>query len=397
MKVLHVTSAFYPATYWGGPIFSTYALCNGIAVHRDVTLRVLTTDSAGPRVTDRVAVSNWPEIVPPGYEVYFTRRLLGRDIAPGLFSRLLAMTRWADVVHLTGNYTGPCLPTMMACRLTGRPLVWSPRGSLQATEEWSGVRRRGPKNVFDRAVRACLPKRTVMHVTAEMERALSQKRIPGPPAVVIPNGVDAPTRLPDRPWRPEGRLRLMFISRLDPKKGLENLFTAMASLPETISLDVYGSGEAGYSESLKKLPANLGIADRVIFHGHVDGQAKTAAFSSADLLVLPSYSENFGMVVAEAMAYGIPVITSHATPWQRVEAMGCGRWIDNAPEAVAQAIRDMSVQDLAEMGRRGHEWAVSELGWQALSNRMVDLYRGLVDGRPSIEETHAQTQLQSQP
>lgn len=387
MRVLHVISAYYPATYWGGPIFSTHALCNGIARHREIDLRVLTTDTAGPRISDRVATNCFPETYLPGYKVFFTRRYIGRDISPGLLMRLIPMVRWADVVHLTGNYNVLCLPTMMVCRLARRPLVWSPRGTLQATEEWGGARRRSAKGLFDRGVRICVPPHTVMHLTAEMERAPSQTRVPGPSTIVIPNGVEVPTQLPERVWRPGGGLRLMFISRLDPKKGLENLLEAMAKLPATTTLDVYGTGTYDYVASLKALTKTLGLGARVVYHGHVNGAAKTSAFAGADLFVLPSFSENFGMVVAEALAHGVPVITSRSTPWEMIERIGCGRWIDNAPSAVAAAIHDVAGRDLSSMGLKGRAFIEKEFGWQALSDRMVDVYRDLVECRAAATAT----------
>lgn len=381
MKVLHVTSDYYPATYWGGPIFSTLSLCNGIARHSDVTLRVLTTDTAGPSLRDRVEFQQFPEIYPPGYEVYFTRRRAGLDISPGLLRHLLPMVRWADVVHLTGNYHFPCLPTMLACRLLCRPLVWSPRGTLQATQEWNAVRRPGAKQIFDWIACRVVPSRSAMHVTSEMERQPSQERIPGPPTVVIPNVVEVPETLEERTWRPGGRLRLMFISRLDPKKGLENLFKAMAGLPGHVSLSVFGTGKAEYIASLEKLACDLGISARVTFHGHVSGAEKTAAFTEADVFVLPSHSENFGMAVAEALAHGVPVITSRATPWRDIERIGCGRWIDNAPQCIAEAIRQIGGLDLAEMGRRGRTFIGAEFGLQPLSDRMIAVYHGLLAGQ----------------
>lgn len=382
MNVLHVTPAFYPATYWGGPMFSTYALCNGVAAQKDIVLRVLTTDSAGPARDQRVDVFTYPMTYLAGYEVYFTRRVAGVDVAPGLVGALPKLVRWADVVHVTSAYSFPTIPTMLACRRYGRPLVWSPRGALQATEEWPDARRKSAKQAFEALLRKAMPPRAVMHVTAAVERDLSLKRMPGMVAVTIPNGVEIPTMLPKRVWRPQGRLRLMYMSRLDPKKGLENLLDAMKVLPERVTLDVYGTGDASYVDNLKAHAHRSGLASRAMFHGHVVGNAKGAAFSDADLVVLPSYSENFGMVVAEALAHGVPVVTSRATPWQEIERVGCGRWIENTSKQIFATILELMLADLEAMGERGRNWVEETLCWDGICSRFTDLYRAIYDGEP---------------
>src|SRR5690349_13182357 len=101
MKVLQVTPAFYPATFWGGPMHSLFGLCNGLARIPNVQLNVLTTDTAGPKLHQSVDVTGHPMHYSQGYDVWFSRRRLGASFAPGLFARLPAMIRWADVVHLT--------------------------------------------------------------------------------------------------------------------------------------------------------------------------------------------------------------------------------------------------------------------------------------------------------
>src|SRR5437588_12655732 len=106
MNVLHVTPAYYPATYWGGPIFSVLGLNKALAGIAGVHLKVLATDSAGPTVAQRVPTqSNSPVTYPPGYEVYLCRRLAGAAISPGLLTRLVGLARWADIIHLTGTYS----------------------------------------------------------------------------------------------------------------------------------------------------------------------------------------------------------------------------------------------------------------------------------------------------
>lgn len=376
LRILHVVPAYYPATYWGGPTFSTYGLCNALASRDDIQLSVLTTDTAGPATHERVVVEAYPTRYEPGYDVYFARKWRGRDLAPGLLPEIFRLARWSDIVHLTATYSFPTLPTLAIAYGLGKPLVWSPRGAVQATHEWDAARRRRLKGIWEGVMRRLMPAETLIHATADIERDICARRFPGVDSVVIPNGVDVPTQLRPRTWRPEGRIRLIYLSRLDVKKGLENLIEALGALPVQVSLDIYGTGPEQYVRRLKDRVAAAGLAERVTFNGHVEGEAKTRAFSEADIFVLPSFSENFGIVVAEALAHGVPVVTSRATPWSVVEKCGCGLWVDNAPGALTSAVEQLADADLAAMGARGR-WVAEMLGWDSLADRMVTEYRKL--------------------
>jgi glycosyltransferase involved in cell wall biosynthesis len=383
IKVLHVVPAFFPATYWGGPIFSVFGLCNALAEIPGVQLRVLTSDTAGPRLSERVKVSGFPMRYPCGYDVFFTRRILMNEIAPGMLRWLWSMIRWADVVHLTGAYSFPTIPTLLACRLLKKPLVWSPRGALQATEEWKGAKKRKLKKVWEQICSAVMPERCVLHVTSEKERKMSLERLPNAVATMIPNGTDIPELLPARRWRPDGVLRLLFLGRLDPQKGIENLLEALSQIDnDAVRLDIYGTGDFSYSRLLVSLANGLNLGDRVRFHGHVEAEEKTAAFLAADLCIMPSHSENFGMVVVEALAHGVPVIASKGTPWATLVKKGCGLWVENSPESLAKAIQSAKEMDINGMGKRGREWVCAEMNWKRIADDMFTEYRRLVEVRP---------------
>jgi glycosyltransferase involved in cell wall biosynthesis len=221
--------------------------------------------------------------------------------------------------------------------------------------------------------------RCVLHVTSEAEKEASLARIPKVSAVVIPNGVDTPNDLPPRNWSPDGRLRLLFLGRLDPKKGIENIFGALAHLADkSISLAICGTGEPRYVETLKEAAQALDVADQVIFSGQVSGVAKTRAFLGADICVVPSHSENFCMVVAEALSHGVPVIASKGTPWADVEMNTCGLWVGNKPESLANALINMRDRNLAEMGNNGRAWMRRSFQWGKIADEMCELYHSIV-------------------
>ena len=395
MKVLHVTPVFYPAHGDGGPVIAFYQLCLSLA-ELGCDVRVLTTDAHGwDKVLD-VEKEREVEIV-ENLRVRYCKRLMRRSVSPTLLRLLPHYIKWADVVHLQSVYNFPTIPTLIACRIFRKPVVWSPDGALQ---RWSGSRRTKAKAVWEGICRVVAPKTLMLHTTSEQEARESRERFPDVDVVIIPHGIQIPAQVTHIDG--SGALRLLYLGRLDPKKGVEYLLTACKMLTEhselSWSLTIAGSSDAGYTETLRTKIKELGLsvqedgraqsplshqggtgmekawAGHVKLVGHVLGEAKERLFQNADILVVPSYTENFGVVVAEALAHGIPVIASTGTPWSRLEEMGCGLWVNNDPESLAKAIEQMSRLPLREMGQRGRDWAKEEYRPAMRAQDMVRCY-----------------------
>ena len=291
------------------------------------------------------------------------------------------MIKWADVVHLTAVYSPPTIPVLFFCYIMGKPLVWSTRGALQ---RWEGSTRTIIKSVWEKLCNAlCKPERVVLHVTSEEERLESVKRIPNAQAVVIPNGIELPELNGVQEERKDNELRILYLGRLHPIKGIENLLRALPALKTNARLSICGEGDSAYQEQLQSLAHDLGLNGRVKFHGRVEGQAKEQQFREADLCVVPSFKENFCIVVAEALARGVPVVASSGTPWQRLVEMGCGLWVDNSSEELSKAMDLAANLPLLEMGKRGREWMGREYSWQTIAERMVGQYRSLIEANQS--------------
>jgi glycosyltransferase involved in cell wall biosynthesis len=305
--------------------------------------------------------------------VRYCQKLCGDSVAPGLLALLPAYVQEADVIHLTAVYSFPTLPTLLLCKLFGKPLVWSPRGALQ---RWTGSTRLGLKTVWEMACKLVAPEKSVLHTTSKEEEEESLARFADMETVILPNGIDVPERINHS--APTERLRLLFLGRLHPKKGLENLLAACNILNQTRGqnwqLTIAGTGGRGYIESLEESIRSLCLKNQVSMFGEVIGTAKQALFEQTDLLVVPSFTENFGIVVAESLAHGVPVIASTGTPWKRVEDKGCGLWVPNDPESLARAIGKMSRQPLREMGLRGHQWMREEFSWSPIAQCMIQVY-----------------------
>jgi len=375
MKLLHIVPSFYPATYWGGPIFSVYDLCNHIVDNHSVHLTVLTTNAAGPRLKDKLILGSNPVRQAAGYDVYYFRRVLPNVISLSLLLNLNKFIKQSDIVHLTGVYSFTTIPTLFFCLINKKPIVWSPRGSLQ---DWTGTSKGLLKKYW---VKFCnhllLNIKCTIHTTVKEEKLESGKKITNASYAVIPNGVELPAQITKK-YRSSQYLRLLFIGRLHEKKGIENLLRSFLLLKSHVYLDIYGTGESRYVESLKKLTTQLGLEKLVTFYGHVVGEEKTKAFSRSDVCIVPSYTENFGMVIAEALSHNVPVIASKGTPWQGLVDHGCGLWVDNTPVALARAIENVFDMDLPLMGSQGRAWMENEFEWKTVADKMTSLYIGML-------------------
>jgi glycosyltransferase involved in cell wall biosynthesis len=273
-------------------------------------------------------------------------------------------------VHLTGTYSFPTLPVLTCARVFGKSVIWSPRGALQATQDWPGAPRRRAKLLFEHAAQFLRGSHVTLHVTSADEARQSVGRLGDMQTVLIPNAVRIP-QLGPRPRRPP--TRLLFLGRLHPKKGLDLLLDAMAQLPDAVTLDIYGSGDPDYVAQIR---ARCG--PRVHLHGYADETVKACAFANADLFVLPSFSENFGIAVAEAMAHGVPVLTTTRTPWHRIDTMGCGACIQLDTADLSAEILQLLDQDLPTMGARGRAWMRQEFSTQTMVQQFVQLYQDCV-------------------
>ena len=198
----------------------------------------------------------------------------------------------------------------------------------------------------------------------------------------IPNGVD----LPALSKCASSSLRtLLFLGRIHPVKGIDRLLHAWRSLQDLQPgwrLVVAGRGEAMHEREVRELAATLRL-QRVEFVGAVYGNEKSQAYFGANLFVLPTHSENFGMAVAEALAHGCPAVVSRGAPWAGLEGQGCGWWVGNeVPELTAALDTAMSLpaEKLAEMGCQGRAWMARDFGWDSVAQRMEAAYRWVLDG-----------------
>lgn len=288
-------------------------------------------------------------------------------------------TQRIDIWHDHGIWLRSNRKACQFAHLLAIPRVVSPRGML---EPWALAHRRWKKKLaWFLYQRADLRRASALHATAEAEAVQFRRLGLRNPITIIPNGIDTPSGECTAGSRECGRTAL-FLSRVHAKKGLPLLVEAWAKVrPAGWRMRVVGPDEDGHVTEVKSLVRRAGIAESWEFSGEVDDREKWEIYRRADLFILPTHSENFGMVVAEALASGVPVITTTGCPWEGLPAHGCGWWVEPTVGCLAAALEEACSQPaeaLRSMGQRGRQWMESEFGWKMIAQRMVALYEAVL-------------------
>ena len=277
---------------------------------------------------------------------------------------------WSPILHRVSNWA----------HKNGIPVVWSPHGMLTP---WA-IHNHYLKKVVGLALyqRRDLARASLLHATAPSEVEDIRRLHLKTPVVVVPLGV----RLPPIPPRTPGAKRtILFISRIQRKKGLLNLVRAWAAVPhEDWRVVIAGPDQEGHQAEVQSLTRELDVEGDFEFVGPVFCEAKESLYAQADLFVLPSFSENFGVVIPEALAAGCPVITTKATPWQELEANRCGWWIDVGVGPLIIALKQamaLTDDERATMGVNGRQLVEREYTWPAIAAKMKSAYEEIVRNR----------------
>ena len=255
----------------------------------------------------------------------------------------------------------------------------------------------------------------VIHATSQDEAKDIRNAQMRQPIAMIPNGVCLPPQSPNteirnseirnqgtesRRQKPEVRT-LLFLSRISPVKGLTMLADAWASIQRSkvggqkseVSgqtkwrVVVAGFDEGGHQQEVQQHVRKLGIESSFEFKGPVEGDEKWLLFRKADAFVLPSYSESFGISIAEALASGLPVITTHGTPWSEIQVRKCGWWVKADQKSLEGALLEMmrlNDDERRTMGMRGRQLVEERFAWPVIARQMCRVYSWILNqgGKP---------------
>ena len=327
MRVLLVSGHFQPAWEWGGVVSTTWELSRAL-VQAGVEVTVLATDAAMQPPAQPTPVDRVEE----GVRIVTCRVLGGRclgmanrmAISPETLWRAARWVRWADLVHINGVWSPHVAQVWAVARLLRKPYLVSPHGNLERYSlGQSQLRKRIFMALYSRRI---LTGARAIHYTVHNEHHEAPAWLQPTPAVVVPCVVKSldpgdGARFRQRLGLDPGDRLLGMVGRIHKKKGFDMILPAMAAARAKgpSRLVVVGPDEGGYLNEVEQMIRAHELSDRVTFTGMLGGQELADAYAGLDALVLPSYEENFGMVVVEAAAQGTPVIVS--------EPVGLRDWV----------------------------------------------------------------------
>ena len=386
MRVCHVVASINRNI--GGPAISVPRLATSLAA-RGIESRLATLDYP----------EHGPQTQVPGATLTSlpTTALnrLGRGWSPAFHHALTAIARQGlDLLHNHGLWMFPNHYARQVAVAANIPLVISPRGMV---EQWSLGRSRWKKwlvwHAFEKTNLACA---AMFHATSHEEAASIRALGLRQPIAMIPNGIEIPEAgasgdralLEQKFSELRGRRWLLFLSRLHPKKGVLELLRVWQRLHAQFPdwhLVLAGPDLDGYSATVLAAVNHLQVTGRVTITGMLSGELKDSAWAGAELFVLPTYSENFGISVAEALAHGCPALTTHGAPWRGLTEQRCGWWIEMTESELAAALTaalQLPAEERLAMGARGRDWMRRDFSWAGIAERMQSAYAHLLGQGP---------------
>lgn len=373
MRLLITATSLLPD--YGGPAFSVSRLAVALA-DSGVRVGLWAADGSAAKTALLPATSD-------------VERLTGTESqAVGCFGEM-------DILHDNGIWLPHNHRLSVLAEKRGIPRVVSTRGML---EPWALKHKRLKKDVAWWLYQRRDLKQARRHITSSAAETQNVQRLKlGVPVTTVPNGVDVPEEPPSFASQSgngrTGRTAL-FLGRIYPIKGLPMLIEAWSRVrPEGWRLRIAGPDEAGHQKQVERVVSAAGLDQVVSFAGPIEPQMKSAVFSEADLVVLPTLSESFGMVVAEALAHGLPVLTTTAAPWSILQEQGCGWSVDPTVDGIAQGLRQATGFDregLRDMGRMGRALVIEKFSWKTIAQLMLSTYQEVLAGDRASEEARLQ-------
>lgn len=282
------------------------------------------------------------------------------------------MLRQANTLYLASFFYPLSFALAPIALIMGIKVIWSPRGETSPSALKYGIRRKKLLLGYIRLLRNHI----TFHVTSRAEAGDLQNALGKCRVAYIPVGM----AIPDQTVCESHQKDLLFLGRIHPIKGLENLIQALSLTTffrsSSHRLLIAGYAQQNYDDVLKKLILSLGLNEKVVFLGKIEGEEKNRTLACSYALILPSFSENFGAVVAESLAQGTPAIASLGTPWSILEEEKAGYHVSNNPESLAFAIDSilsLPEEEYQTMRKNARKLAVEHLSveqqvptWKAL-------------------------------
>lgn len=343
---------------------------------------------------------NGSEIIPPQEKqflnlfdnifVKYYRQNVKEKFSLSMIGGLRKDLRHADVVHVQAIFSVSTPLGLFFANLFSKKTILSPHGCLG---EWcmADGNSRMKKPYLNLFIRPFANKIT-WHATSTQEKNEILALFPSATVAIIPNGIYAeefaqPNHLPRLEFvrkytgleLPNAKV-VISMARLHKKKGLDILISAFAtaslSHPEAVLL--IAGEDFGEKKALQKQIQELNLSTKVFLVGQIEGQERIDFFANSDLFALSSHNENFGLVYAEAMAAGTPILASKHTPWQEVEELKIGKWVANTIEDTANGLIELLSSDLDNMGKAARQFVITNYTWKSIGIQFKSLFDSLL-------------------
>jgi glycosyltransferase involved in cell wall biosynthesis len=365
MRVLHVSSSIDPIS--GGTAVATCGMARAQAA-AGIDVRVVATWVSSPGTEAKAQLEK------DGIAVRSIQATNPISRAPGLREIVDEMARDVDVIHIHAMWEQIQHDAARVAQARGIPYVMTPHGML---DPWNMNNGRLKKRLYlALRMRRNLNRASLLHFATEIEREWTARLGLRAPAMVEPFGVDLREFETLPPREVSSAKTILFLGRLHEGKGLEVLIPALAAMRrDDVRLMIVGP-DSGYQARAKAEIARLKLSDRVTFTGMLLGPERMKALVNANLLVLPSFHENFGIAVVEALAAGTPVVVSDQVGLHRmISSAGVGGVAPLEPAALAKEIERWLEMRSSE---RAREFVWENFDWTKIGRRWVEHYRGLL-------------------
>jgi glycosyltransferase involved in cell wall biosynthesis len=384
--ILIVSPSFFPTTYYGGPSLSVYYLSKALA-QLISPLNVVTTDANGNERLN-VEKNRFVELNDGLLVKYY-----GNSTSYGLSLRMI-FNLWKDIksneiIYIVSVFSPSTPEAILFSALFNKKIILSPRGQLS---DWAVASRKSVfKNIWLKLFIKPYQSKIIWHATSEAEQNSIKSVFQNAKIFVIPNGINIDEydnkTFPKNFFskfinKPENKIIITSMGRLHKVKGFDILIESVGKLIQSgLKVYLFIAGEDnGDLNRLQDLVNNGNLRKYIFFTGHLSYKDKINFLSHSNLFALASHSENFGLVYAEALACGTPIIASKATPWQKVEEYNCGKWVPNTPEDFADAIKELSNKIDKSMKERCVKLIQENFSWDSLALKMKIQFEEILYG-----------------
>ena len=377
MKILHVVPGIEQIS--GGPSQAAVAICNAL-IKTYVESTIVTTKDQ----LDRYRLVNHESI--KDKIIFFDRWKLEKFAFSKQISKWLSLNIINfDVIHIHSLFNFPSYIAATFARKAGVPYVIRPAGTINTWKQHKMWKKLIWMNYIENQNFKSV---AAIHATSKQETEYLSNYFQSNIIHTIPLGVNLPLATNQNSEKEyKEKLQVLFLSRINPKKNIPTLLLAIKKLVDRnipISLKIAGKADPGqenYEKRLSKMVEQLDIKSSVNFIGFVEGKNKTREFNSSDLFVLPSYDENFGIAVIEAMAYGLPVIISNRVALsEKVISYNTGFVIGcDDVYGIANSIQNLyENKKLRSKMSENSRLLASKFSWSSTADYLVKLYEKIL-------------------